>query len=208
MSEFNDLFDNSVMPSVLKVNRSLSKVECEHIYNYFKKYKPQVMFEFGVQNGCSTRAFMEIAKWCGYKLSLHSWDIVDELKCIDKKHFNFHLEDITDREEIKFDKYTPDLVYLDAHPYKLTRNIMEICLKRKINFMCHDVDFRIGLERSCQRTKGFSDLSVKTNANWELYLLGVLISTKLWREDSYKDDNVKVQCIRDYCGLGIVKHRG
>ena len=204
---FDELFNGGCLPKVLKVNRSLSKEECRCIYNYMNKKKPEVMFEFGVQNGCSTKSFVEMAKWANIEFNLHSWDIADELKCIGKNEFSFHLEDITGKEESIFDKYQPNFVFLDAHPYELTRNIMKICLKRKIDFMAHDVAYSIGLQRTCERTNGFTDLAVKTNANWELYLLGILISTKLWHDDHYEDDVLEVECIRDSCGIAIIKFR-
>jgi len=204
---FDELFDNGCLPKVLKVNRSLSKEECRHIYNYMNEKNPKVMFEFGAQNGCSTKSFVEMAKWVNIGFSLHSWDIVDELKCISKKEFNFHLEDVTGNEEFIFDKYHPDFVFLDAHPYELTRNLIKICLKRKIDFIMHDIAYSIGLQRTCERTNGFTDLSVKTNANWELFLLGVLINTKIWHDDYYENDVLEVKCIRDSCGLAIIKFK-
>jgi len=205
---FDELFDNGCLPKVLKVNRSLSKEECRNICSYMSENRPKVMFEFGVQNGCSTRAFVEMAKWNVLDdFELHSWDIVDEVQCISKDDFHFHLEDVTGKEETIFGKYNPDLVFLDAHPYELTRNIMKICLERKIDFMAHDVVHSIGLQRTCVRTNGFTDLTVKTNANWELYLMGILINTQLWHDDYYEDDVLEVNCIRDSCGLAIVKFK-
>jgi len=206
-NSFDKLFDNSCVPKALKVNRSLSKEECRHIFSYMQERKPKMMLEFGVQNGCSTRAFVEMAKWAKLNMTLHSWDIMDVLKCIGKNEFNFHLGDITGKERAVFDEYNPDFVFLDAHPYQLTKNIIEICLERKIDFMCHDVVYPVGLQRTCERTNGFSDLRVETNANWELFLLGTLIHTQLWHEDYYENNELEVKCLREHNGLAIVRFK-
>lgn len=207
---FDELFDNSGLKQILKIGRSLSKEECRGVYRYMLEKKPKTMFEFGVQFGCSTRAFIDMAKWANIDLNLHSWDIADELnesKCIRRDQFNFHIKDVTGKEEHIFNKHNPDFVFLDAHPYVLTKNLIEICLKRRIDFMAHDIAQFIGLQRTCERTNGFTDLSIKTNANWELYLLGVLINTQLWHKDYYENDDLEVKCIRDYCGLAIIKFK-
>ena len=54
-------------------------------------------FEGTVQYGCSTRVFLETAKWLNYKIVLNSWDVLDSVKCVDKKDFKLHIEDITNR---------------------------------------------------------------------------------------------------------------
>ena len=148
-----------------------------------------------------------MAKWADLDFELHSWDVMDVLKCISKEEFHFHIEDVTGKERETFDKYNPDFVFLDAHPYQLTKNIIEICLERKIDFMCHDVDYRVGLQRTCDRTNGFKDLRVKTNANWELFLLGTLINTQIWHDDYYENDKLEINCIRGGCGLAIIKFK-
>jgi len=208
MSEdFDFLFDNSCLQKVLKVNRSLSKEECKFIFEYMQERKPKIMFEFGVQNGCSSKAFVEMSKWAKIDFSLHSWDIIDVVKCIRKDEFYFHLGDITGKEKMAFDKYNPNFVFLDAHPYHLTKNIMEICLERKIDFIAHDVVYPIGLQRTCERTNGFTNLNVETNANWELFLLGILINTQLWHSDYYENDELQVKCVRNSCGLAMIKFK-
>ena len=203
MKDFSSLYDNSKVPEILTQDRTISKTECEFVYRHMVTHKPSVMFEVGVNYGCSTRAFYEMSKWAGLEMDLHAWDIVDMVRYIDKDKFALHIEDITGEEVKSFDKYDPDLVFLDAHPYDITKNIMELCLKRRINFMTHDVAFRV-FEASRNRTNGFTNRNILKGVAWELYLLGALINTKLWRDDHYEDDNLKVECIRDHCGLAIV----
>jgi len=54
MLKFDELFDKSALPKVIKMAKTLSKEECRAVYGYMQQKKPQVILEFGVQYGCST----------------------------------------------------------------------------------------------------------------------------------------------------------
>lgn len=200
--EFNNTFDHSVLPSVLKKARTLVKEECREIFQYMDGCRPNTILEFGVQYGCSSRVFVEMAKWLDYNVNLNSWDIIDAVRsdCISKKDFKLHIEDVTGRESQIFDKYVPDLVFLDAHPYKLTKALIQECIKRKIDFMTHDVEPSI-FERARKKSKNFTDLTVYVD--WELYILGELISKTLYDSDFYENNNLIVKCIRGNGGGGL-----
>jgi len=206
---FKDLYENSDLPSVLKEAKTLSMNECEEIYNYMEKNRPKVILEFGTQFGCSTRVFLEIAKWLEYEVQLHSWDIVNVVKpkCVNQKDFSLHIEDITHKTTKIINRHNPDLVFLDAHPYKLTKNLMDECLNRKITFMAHDIGFEVGKKRAAVRSDNFTNFSNDTKTEWELYLLCNLISEDLWEKDYYEDENMTVKCTRDRYGLAIVEFK-
>jgi len=200
---FDELFDSSGLPLVLKQAKTLSKEECRAIYNYMKEYKPKVILEFGTQFGCSTRVFLELANWLGRKVELHSWDIVDQIKpiCVDKNSFTFHKEDMSGREEEIVAKYNPDMLFLDAHPYSLTKNLMQVCLKHKINFLTHDVALKL-YESLQTRSDNFKNL--KAYGAWELYILAELFGDTLLTEDHYEDEKVQIDFTRDLWGLSII----
>jgi len=201
----SEIFDKSCMPNILSQAKTLSKKECLAIFNYMEKRKPVNILEFGTQYGCSTRAFLEIANWIGYKINLHSWDISDQVRCVNKKDFKLHIGDLTGREETIL-KHAPNLVFLDAHPYALTKNIMKICLRDKIDFMCHDVSMDI-YERAKQRSSDFTNKSPQTKAEWELYILQELISKDILAKDFFENDILTVNCVRDRFGLAIIEHK-
>lgn len=201
---FDELFDNSKLPVVLKQAKTLSKEECRSIYEYMKKNTPKTMLEFGVQYGCSTRVFLEISKWLGLDLDLHSWDIVDAIqsKCVNRKQFTFHRRNVTGKEEKVIAQFNPDLIFLDAHPYKMTKSMMECCLKHKVNFMAHDVSIKI-YEALGRRSNNFKKKN--TYGAWELYVLVELFGKSLLENDSYEDDKVKISFNRDEWGLAVVE---
>jgi len=204
MEKFDNLFDNSRLPGILSIAKTLSKEECRQIYHYMKEYMPNKILEFGVQFGCSTAVFLQIAEWLGLDIELHSWDIIDVVKkqCVDKNDFNFHKVDITGREEEIILEYKPDMVFLDAHPYHMTKDLMINCVKYKINFLTHDV--AIGLYNELKiRSDNFNKLEIY--GAWELYILCELFSDKLLIEDYFENDQVQIKCYRDQWGLSVIK---
>lgn len=206
--DFNKLFDESCLPVVLGKARSLIKEDCREIFQYIDENRPKTMLEFGVQYGCSSRVFIEIGKWFDYKIDLHSWDIVDKVKpeCINKNDFHLHIKDVTGKEKLVFDTYNPDLVFLDAHPYQLTKALMQECLGRKIDFMCHDVDLSV-FKRAEKQSNNFTNFMIYTD--WELYVLGELISKDIYTNDNFDNDFVLVKCVRNNGGggLAIIKNK-
>ena len=208
MSEFDELFDGSKLPYILSMAKTLSKEECKQIYIYMEKHKPKKILEFGVQFGCSTAVFLQISKWLGLDIELHSWDIIDIVKsdCVSKKDFIFHKEDITGREDQTIVKYNPDMVFLDAHPYYLTKGLMHSCLDRKIDFLCHDVGLQV-FNRAKIRSNNFKDKSNSNMAEWELYLMSELIDKSLLKEDFFENEICKVICCRDRFGIAIVEFK-
>ena len=206
--EFDDFFGSNNLPEILKKAKTLSKNECNSVFEYMRGKKEITLFEFGTQKGCSAAVFLQIGKYFGIKMDLHSWDIKDlvQKSVVNKKDFTLHIEDITNRERVVFDKYRPNLVFLDAHPYELTKNIVSICLERKIDFMCHDVSLDI-YERTKNRTCNLSDKSNGNGGTWELPIMGELISESLLTHDSFENEKLIVNCVRDKYGLAIIKFK-
>ena len=147
--------------------------------------------EMGVQYGCSTRVFLETAKWVGIDIELHSWDIIDSIKrrCVDKNQFHFHKEDITGKEQKTIDIYKPDLIFFDAHPYYLTKTMMQICLDKKIDFMSHDVALTM-YESVRDRSNLFKDKT--TYGAWELRVMEELIGKEVLTEEVVNKEDYDV----------------
>lgn len=201
---FEKKWNSSNLPNIIKGTKTLSRKESYHICQYMEKHKPINMVELGVQLGCSTAIFLEMANWINHKIKLDSWDIVDIAKYPDRNKFTLHVEDITGNEAKMFNEYMPDLVFLDAHAYNMTRKIMQLCLDRKIDFITHDVSLSL-LERIRRESNGFVNKDVYVQ--WESYLIGDLIDKSLWKKDSFENDGLTATCIRDVFGIIIIEHK-
>lgn len=204
--KFDKWFNSSDLPKILTKAKTLHGKECFEICKYFIEHKPKVIFEFGVQYGCSTRFFLDLADFLDMKIELHSFDIKNIVKYADANKFHMHVGDITNKVDEEFANLPkPDLVFLDAHPYQFTKNVMQKCLDDKIDFMCHDVSQNIGVKIAGERTKQFTDFSI-VNAAWELYVMAELIDKSLWTKPVYRDKNIDVKIITGKYGLSICQN--
>ena len=122
MSNFDKFWEDYKLQNIMSQAKTLSKSECETVYDYMDRYRPGKILEFGVQLGCSSRLFIDAAKSLNYRMQLHSWDVIKAHKLVKEEEFIFHKKDITGKEGAVFKNYSPDLVFLDAHVYHLTKN--------------------------------------------------------------------------------------
>jgi hypothetical protein len=178
--------------------KTLHKDEQRILHQYISYKKPKIIMELGHQYGLSAAFFIDTTVALGLKTHIHSWDVMiplmgRPLSC--SSNFSLHLENITGKEKDVLDFYKPDFLFLDAHAYKLTRNLMKECLHRGIDFVCHDVRLDI-LADLKKTTNNFQKREGMDMCAWEVYLLGELIHKDLWEKDNYEDDLVRVSCYR------------
>lgn len=189
--DFDEWYDNGPLPYVLSQAKSLAKEEVRFASGYFASKKPSTMIELGVQYGCSARTWLELAKLHGLRFELLAYDIKDSIHddCVDRNEITFSLENITGYEAVVLENFRPDLVFLDAHPLSLTRNMFRACKKRKIDMMLHDVSLKL------------------MNTHWERKVLCQEISHLLKEGENliYENDKVKVTIVVDKTGLAIVE---
>lgn len=201
---FEEYFLKYNISEVISKVKTLSKGELNFVYKYFEKNKPKSMLEFGVQKGCSTYCFLKLAEYFEYDMSLHCWDIRDSIIYPDRSKFSLHIEDVSEKAQDIINYYEPDFIFLDAHPYYLTKNFMEECLSKKINFMCHDVALNL-IERCRKESNNFTKKEAYTT--WEAYLIGELIDKSLWEKDFFENDKFTAICNRDKYGIFILEHK-
>lgn len=193
---FDNNFDSSVLPAILRRAKTLSKEECRVAFNYMEKYRPRLLCELGTQYGCSTRAFLEMSKWLGLDLIIHSWDVLDTVRCIDKKDFFYHLEDISGHELEWLETYKPDFIFFDCHIFALLKTAIKLCLYNKIDFMVHDMAL---YERASRESDNFQNFNVVTQ--WEAFLIPELIDKSLLTVDYFENNSLTAICCRERFGI-------
>lgn len=172
----------------LSLAKTLTMPEVLFLAEYLEKKRPKRILEFGTQYGCSAFAFKKISDRFDLGIEVHSWDIHDQRKPELKDAFTFHNEAFDYLFRIEKD----DVLFLDAHDFNLTRNLMLHCLEGKNDFMCHDMS---------------SDSFDIRRREWELPLLGELIHPAVWTEDHYENKDLTVDKLVDKFGVAIVRHK-
>lgn len=96
----------------------------------FSLIRPRRMVEIGTQYGQSTRRFLDIAGHLGLETEIVCYDVADELKFVGHEEVRLVLQDVTGRaqEEI-YQRWQPDIVFLDARPYHLIRDVVQAALE-------------------------------------------------------------------------------
>jgi len=100
------------------------------IFMLLKKFSVGSIVEIGTQYGKSTRRIIDMKKKLGVNAPILCYDIVDNVKYFERNEADLRLQDLTHtfRSEI-FEKLSPGLIYLDAHPYGLLENVIGEVLK-------------------------------------------------------------------------------
>jgi len=116
--------------SLLGERKTLSMEEAFLMYVMFRQYQPESVIEIGTQYGKSTRRLIDLRKFAGQNAKVVCFDIEDQVKYFDKSEADLVLKDITNsfREDV-LEKYAPGLIYLDAHPYHLLKNVIQAVLE-------------------------------------------------------------------------------
>jgi len=110
--------------------KTLATEEAFIIYVLASKFHPQNLIEIGTQYGRSTRRIIDLVQKLGLNASVNCFDIANLVKHFSPDEANLVLKDITEtvKEDI-FDCYESGIIYLDAHPYYLLKNILETFLE-------------------------------------------------------------------------------
>jgi hypothetical protein len=102
------------------------------------KQSPTVM-ELGTQLGISACIIYDGLKLLGLTPRVVTYDIRKLNHLFKEGEVEFRLGDITGRCAQELDSLKPDAVFLDAHPWDLTLEMLIECMNRRIMVTTHDV---------------------------------------------------------------------
>lgn len=112
--------------------KTLNTEETFTLFVMLKIYKPVSFIEIGTLLGRSTRRLLDIKNELNMPFDIKCYDIVNAVKHFKPNEAELIVHDITNRVGATLDKYkTPGIVYLDAHPYDLTVEVIQEVLKRR-----------------------------------------------------------------------------
>lgn len=94
-------------------------------------YQPPNLVEIGTYHGVSTRRILDSIQHSKLSTVVTCYDIVDVVRHFEQHEAVLKLHDVTDAvcREI-LDQYTPGIIYLDAHPWRLLNNVIREVIKR------------------------------------------------------------------------------
>jgi hypothetical protein len=109
--------------------KTLNTDETFVIYLMLELYNPTSFVEVGTLLGRSTRRFIDIKKELDLSFNIHCYDIVNKVKYFKPSEAKLIIHDLTGNVTKTLESYPkPGLIYLDAHPYYLTTEVIRYVL--------------------------------------------------------------------------------
>ncbi|MYD10252.1 MAG: class I SAM-dependent methyltransferase [Chloroflexi bacterium] len=111
---------------------TLSSEEAFVLHCLSARFQPPELIEIGTHQGKSTRRILDSLASLRLNTRVTCFDIEDLVTCFSRDEATLLLRDVTDSvEEDILDRYAPGIIYLDAHPWRLLKNVIEAVLRRE-----------------------------------------------------------------------------
>lgn len=158
--------------SKLGERKTLNTEETFVLFVMIRIFKPINFLEVGTLLGRSTRRLLDIKKELNLPFNIKCYDIVNEVKHFKPHEAELIIHDITNNVKETLDKYSgPGIIYLDAHPYGLTVEVIREALARKDWALavhdCGEILCNPNMSISKDRPQDITSLT----GHWERYCL-------------------------------------
>lgn len=111
---------------------TLSSEEAFVIHCLCALFQPPELIEIGTHQGKSTRRILDSIAHLQLKMRVTCFDIEDLVQYFSSEEATLLLRDVTDSvEQDILDRYAPGIIYLDAHPWRLLKNVIAAVLRRE-----------------------------------------------------------------------------
>jgi hypothetical protein len=118
-------------------SRTLSFEEAFLIYLSIRQLRPPQVVEIGTQFGKSTRRIVDILNLLSLDSQVTCFDILDEMKYVSHDEVKLAIRDVTnDFQSSVLKKIYPGVIFLDARPYHLLKNVITSYLEWSLTYPC------------------------------------------------------------------------
>src|SRR3989344_3403627 len=159
------------------------------LFLLFKKFRPTNIVEIGTQYGKSTRRIIDMKKLLDLTAPIVCYDIEDRVKYFKKgEEAELRLSDLTNnfKKEI-LDSFAPGLIYLDAHPYHLLKEVLgEVVKDGRWVIATHDCGLGTCNPLMTIPKSSYEYITSSTGF-WERYILAPLFGFKQPEDPTMND---------------------
>jgi hypothetical protein len=189
-------------------SRTLSFEEAFLIYLSIGHLQPAQVVEIGTQFGKSTRRIVDMLNLLSLNSHVTCFDILDEMKYVSHDEVRLVIRDVTkDFQSSVLSKINPGLIYLDARPYHLLKNVITSYLEWSLTHPCilaiHDCspglyNPRMWISRSRQ-----DGISSRTGV-WERHVLGEIFGVVNDKLDEVCTSSHHLRIFNTQHGLALI----
>ncbi len=196
---------------LLGEKKTLCFEEAFVVYVAMTVARPATIVEVGTQYGKSTRRILDMKEALGLEAQVVCYDISDDVQFFSREEARLVIEDITGRfREAVLDPLKPGLIYLDARPYALLKDVIGAFLDYTENAVLTIHDCGRGL---CNPNMALAhdDLEISSHTGvWERYALAESLGVEDpldTRLDDLTTDEHRVKIFNTPHGLAVVARR-
>lgn len=188
--------------------KTLSHEEAFILYVMAVRYPIGSLIEIGTQHGKSTRRIIDINDKVGLGLDVVCFDIEDSVQYFEPGEATLVLKDITGSSGREvFDHFPPGLIFLDARPYHLLRDVISEALERDDWLLAiHDCGRGLCNPRMTI-DKDRPEMVTSQTGIWERYVLAELLGVKNPLSESLDDMKTETHRLRVFetrHGLAVI----
>lgn len=193
---------------VLGESKTLTFEEAFLLYLAIVRIKPVEVVEIGTQYGKSTRRILDILSMLNLKTRLTCFDIVNQLTYASPQEVQFIQHDLTDDFfETVLSRIAPGLIFLDAHPYYLLKNIISAFLQWSVDrqsiLAIHDC--APGLYNPHMRISKDEPKAVSSHTgHWERHVLMEIFGTENQLLDDLETPRHRLKIFNTTHGLALI----
>ncbi|GIK40765.1 MAG: hypothetical protein BroJett011_45980 [Chloroflexota bacterium] len=149
------------------------------LYVIMKITQPRTVVEIGTQYGKSTRRIIDMINKLELNTRIICFDIVDQVQYFTPEEADLVLKDVTYTfQHDILETYAPDLIYLDAHPYNLLKNVIFDLVSTSNNCTLAIHDCSTGLcNPNMTLSKDDPNVTSRTGV-WERHVLAEIFGVK------------------------------
>jgi hypothetical protein len=188
--------------------RTLNFEEAFLLYLSAAQVRPAQVVEIGSQYGKSTRRILDLLASLDLDAPVTCFDVVDELQYVGHDEINLVLNDVTNTVTADILKpLAPSLIYLDAHPYSLVRNVVKEFIawsqEKRTILAIHDCGPALYNPHMWIGKEDFRLITSKTGV-WERYALGEVFGASPAAVDDIRTPTHRLRVFSTRHGLALL----
>jgi hypothetical protein len=188
--------------------KTLSQEEAFLLVLCCQMVQPDIVVEIGTQYGKSTRRILDLLQYLQIHAQVVCFDLIDEIKFVSHDEISLHLHDLTmDFHQVVLSQFKPSIIYLDAHPFHLLKNVLRQYLDWSVEQPCilaiHDCSKGLYKKRMHISPEEPSIITSRTGL-WERHVLAEVFHSTQAEIDNLETSTHTLRIFDTQHGLAVI----